>query len=81
MNRILSRKDRLLLIGDRLANRGYIRRSEDMYNMVINDYPTDHEGYQRLWNSWVGYRSLRVTEKELDDFMGKYNVYFLSKGT
>jgi hypothetical protein len=46
---------------------------------AINADPSCKPAYQKLWNSWVAHRSLKVTKKELDDFTEKYKKNICNK--
>ncbi len=65
----------LLKVANNLMQLGKVRTAEDIYKSTIDAYPTCHEAYQRLWNSWVTHRSLKVTQRELNDFIEKYKKF------
>lgn len=52
-----------------------IARAQKLYWEIMDKYPTQEEGYQRLWNIWVETCSLRVTEQEMEGFIARYTKY------
>jgi hypothetical protein len=71
--------DILIKKADDLARIGKIRKAEDIYKKIIDNHPTHETAYQKLWNSWVSTRSLKITQKEFDEFEKKYHEHILSK--
>lgn len=65
----------LLQVADSLMSSGKVKTAEDIYRNAIDVYPNCKEAYQKLWSSWITHRSLKVTEKELNDFIAKYEKY------
>jgi hypothetical protein len=68
-------KESGLNLANQCAEAGEIQKTEAIYKKLIEDYPTDKELYQKLWNSWQTYRSLKVTEKEMNHFMAMYEAH------
>lgn len=65
----------LMRLADDFANEGHIIHSERIYKTIIEIYPTCEEAYQKLWNSWVFKRALKIPKNELDDFQKKYEKF------
>jgi hypothetical protein len=65
----------LLAVADKLMKLGKVRTAEGIYQSTIDLYPDCKPAYQKLWGSWVSHRSLRVTQKELDRFIEKYEEH------
>ena len=70
----------LLKLADNFILKGKVRTAEDVYKSIIDKYPDHKAAYQKLWNSWIDHRSLKVTEKELGHFIEHYQTYIESKG-
>lgn len=68
-----------LNLADDFMSIGKIRTAEDIYQKLIEKYPSVEEPYQKLWDSWRAHRSLKVTEKEMDAFIEKYEKYIKPK--
>jgi hypothetical protein len=62
-------------LADEFMRSSKIRAAEDIYKNLIDKYPYVKEPYQKLWNSWVSHRLLKVPEKEMDRFIEKYEQY------
>lgn len=69
----------VLDLASEFMNSGKIRTAEDIYKKLIDKYPYVEEPYQKLWSSWQAHRSLKVTEKEMNDFIEKYEKYIKPK--
>lgn len=64
--------DLLLKVADDFMECGKVRTAEDLYSTMMDRYPNYQVPYQKLWESWVTHRSLKVTKGELENFMIKY---------
>src|SRR3990167_9262426 len=64
----------LLTVADDFMQQGKVHTAEDIYTNTIEKYPACAAASRKLWNSWVSHRSLKVTKKELNDFMTKYEL-------
>ncbi len=71
--------EHLLNLANEFISIGKIRTAEDIYKKLMEKYPYAEEPYQKLWNSWQAHRSLKVTEKEMDTFIEKYEKYIKPK--
>lgn len=65
----------LLDLANDFMKTGKVRTAEDIYKKLIDKHPYSPEPYQKLWDSWHAHRSFKVTEKEMDDFIEKYEKY------
>lgn len=65
----------LLNLADEFMLKGKVHSSEDIYKSIIEKYPHHQTAYEKLWESWLVHRSLKVTKRELDYFMERYQAY------
>jgi hypothetical protein len=74
-NTALEHQKSLMKIGSDFEKACQPLKAERIYKTLIDLYPTYREAYQKLWNSWVSVRGLKITEKELVEFEERYNKY------
>lgn len=70
-----NKKDVLFKLASEFKQQGEIRKADTIYKKIMEQDPYCEEAYQRLWDSWATNCSLKVTEKELNDFIAKYQTY------
>lgn len=68
-----------LKIAMTLENKGKIRAAEDIYKEIISENPEYEAAYQKLWALWFRTSSLRVTKKEMDNYMNMYETHISKK--
>lgn len=68
-----------LKMATKLENKGKIRAAEDIYKEVISEIPTYQPAYQKLWELWTRTCSLKVTQKEMDNFIKMYEIHVSGK--
>ena len=70
----------MLALASSFEKEGKVRTAVDIYKKVIEQYPTSRQAYQMLWNVWADNCSLKVPNKEMNDFIAQYKKYIQYNG-